>query len=135
VHLGRVAADGGGVARWGRLADRRERRAGDGERRGRRGVRGTQVDGDQRLDGGLVFQRQREVDLAVGGSLLPVRQEVGGPAPARRRGRVGRGGGVAGRQHFVGAVVGVAGEADLFEVVLALQACRRAADLLDGGHE
>src|SRR5262249_26650869 len=41
----------------------------------------------------------------------------------------------AGRQLLVGVVVGVHGQAELLEVVLALQAGGGLAHLLDGGHE
>ena len=42
---------------------------------------------------------------------------------------------VAGRKRPVGAVVGVCGDADLLEVVLALHAGRGAAHLLHGRHQ
>src|SRR5262249_53793202 len=62
--------------------------------------------------------------------LLEVGQDVrlpGAPAAAV--------GADTGRQLLVGVVVGVQGEAELLEVILALQAGGGLADLLDGGHE
>src|SRR5262249_3187838 len=79
-----------------------------------------------------------EIDAAVEVGLFEVGQQVRAPAPARpqavavhRRGpRL-----ETGRQTLVDAMVVVKGQADLFEVVLALQTTGRFADFLDGGHQ
>ena len=64
--------------------------------------------------------------------LLDVRQDERGPAAAHRGGRAGA---AAAGEVAEGAVVVVEGEADLLEVVGALQARGRIADLLDGGQQ
>src|SRR5262249_12960862 len=63
--------------------------------------------------------------------LLDVRQDVGRPAVDPVRVRVVQ----RGREPTLGVVETVQGQAELLEVVAALQACGRLADLLDGGQE
>src|SRR5262249_60693433 len=94
---------------------------------------------DGRGGGGRVLDGPVEVDLAENIVLLDVGQQVGGPAPARCRVggpvAVRACGPVAGRQGLVSVVVVVQAQADLVEVVAALDAGGGRADVLHGGHQ
>src|SRR5262249_36514475 len=82
-----------------------------------------------------------EVDLPIDVVLFEEGQQLRGPAPARPHVVVWGAVGirvaidVAGREATVDALVGVERQPDLLEVVGALQASRRLADLLDGGQQ
>src|SRR5947209_4705647 len=82
-------------------------------------VGGAEVGLDHGLDGRLSLHRLAEVDLPKQVVLLEVGQQERPPAPAWRCVGVGRRGQVAGREGLVDVVVIVAGEPDLFQVVLA----------------
>src|SRR5262249_55205669 len=79
-----------------------------------------------------------EVDLAVNVALLKIREQVSDPAPTRTQARTIQGRGLgreARREATIGTVVGVEGQPDLLEVVLALQPGRRFTHLLNGGEQ
>src|SRR5262249_9721584 len=94
-------------------------------------------DGRADVGDGLVDRRAGgDAAALVQRALLDVRQQPRQEAPAVGRGRVVvvAGAGACG-QVALGIVEAVAGDAELFEVVLTAHACGGLADLLDGGQQ